>query len=87
MIIEKLSVNGSVQFLGLSNQVWGSGFLYISNLLAQVDDTGWVSSNNYNRVLEGRFNNDNNIVNAAWVSSVDASPTNSLRSPGHPPAA
>ena len=39
MIIGQISVKGSVIFLGLSDQAWGSEFLYIANLLAQSDVT------------------------------------------------
>ena len=48
-IIRELSVNGSVQFLGLSDQAWGSGFPYIAKILAVVEATGWDSSNDYNK--------------------------------------
>ena len=54
-IIGEISVNGSVQFLGLSNQAWGSGLLYIANLLAVVEATGWVNSNDSNQIWRGRF--------------------------------
>ena len=49
-IIGEISVNGNVQFLGLSDQVWVSGFPYIANLLDQVEAKGWVSYNNYNQI-------------------------------------
>ena len=39
-IIEELSINGSVQFLGLSNKAWRSGLPYITNHLDQVEATG-----------------------------------------------
>ena len=42
-IIGQLSVNDSVQFLGLSDQAWGSGLLFVANLLAHVESTGWES--------------------------------------------
>ena len=49
-IIGEISVNGNVQFLGLSDQVWVSGLPYISNLLDQFEAKGWVSYNNYNQI-------------------------------------
>ena len=65
MIIVELSVNGSVQFLGLSDQVWGSGLPYIAKLRAQVEATGLSSSNNSNQSWGARFNDDNIITNLA----------------------
>ena len=46
-IIGEISINGSVQFIGLS-QIWGSRFLYIFNLQAHVEATGWGVSSNGN---------------------------------------
>ena len=60
-IIRQLYVNDSVQFLGLSDQAWGSGLLFITNLLAHVESTGWGSYNNSNQSWVGRFNNANII--------------------------
>ena len=40
-IIGKISVNDSVQLLGLSDQAWGSGLTFIFNLLDHVEGTGW----------------------------------------------
>ena len=71
-------------FLGFSYQACGSGFLYIANLLAVVEATGWGSFNNSNHIWWGRFNDTNRITNFAWGASVNTSPTNSLRSPGDP---
>ena len=82
--IGKLSVNDSVQFLVLSDQAKGSRLLYIANLLAQVEATGWGSSNNYNQSWGGHFNDANNITNVAWGISINASPTNLMRSPELP---
>ena len=45
-ITRELSVNKTVQFLGLSDQVWGNGLPYISNPWGQVEATWWGSFNN-----------------------------------------
>ena len=36
-------------FFGLSVQAWGSVLLYIVNLLAHFDSTGWGGANNSNK--------------------------------------
>ena len=40
-IIGKLSINGSVQFLGIPDFVRGSGLSFIKNLQSPTDPTGW----------------------------------------------
>ena len=45
VIIGELSANSSVKFWLLFDQAWGSGLPYIANLLAEVEATGWGSSN------------------------------------------
>ena len=64
-IIRQLSVNDNVQFLGLYDQSWGSGFQFFSNLLDHVEATGWGGSNNYSKNWGGRFNDANSITNFA----------------------
>ena len=86
-IIGKLSVDNSVQFLGLSDQAWGSGLPYIYNLVDQVEATGSDSSNNSNQNWGISFNNANIITNITWGASVSASCTNLPRSLGCPWAA
>ena len=81
------SVNDSVQFWGLSDQSWGSGLPFISNLLAHVDPTGWGSSNNSNQIWGGWFKNANIIINAAWGDSINARPAYLTRSLVNPHAA
>ena len=83
-IIGQLSVNDSVQFLGLSDQSWGSGLLFIANLLAQVKYTGWGSANNYNQNHGVRFNNANSIENVAWGASIYSCPAYLPQSPVNP---
>ena len=39
-IIGQTYVNNSVQFLGFSDQAWGSGLLFIDNLMDHVEVTG-----------------------------------------------
>ena len=46
-VIGELSINGSVQFIGLY-QIWVSGLPYITNLWDHVEATGWHSSSNGN---------------------------------------
>ena len=52
-IIGKNSINDRVQFLGLSDQTWGSGLPFIFNLLAHVEAIGWGSAIIPNRTVEG----------------------------------
>ena len=85
-------MNGSVQFVGLS-QIWGSELLYIINIWAQVEATGWGSSSNGNpgsstpgsRTVTGswggRFTHSNANLSVNWYGYINASPSDSLRSP------
>ena len=82
--IGQLSVNDSVQFLGLSDQSWGSGLLFIANLLAQVKYAGWGSANNSNQIHGVRFNNANSIENVAWGASIYSCPAYLPQSPVNP---
>ena len=64
-----MSINVSVQFIGLSN-IWGSGLPFITNLLDHVDATGWVSSSNKsNQSWGGRFNDPTSMTNFPWGGS------------------
>ena len=87
MIVGQPSVNNSVQFLGLSDQAWGSGLPFISNLLVYIKTTWWGSYNNSNQKWGGHFKDANIITNVTWGASVEASPANLPRSTGHPRAA
>ena len=80
-IIRKLSVNNSVQFWGLSDQSWGSRLPFISNLLDQVEATGWGGYNNSNQNWGGHLNNANSITNIAWSASVNSLPDYLLQIP------
>ena len=66
-IIGQLSVNDSVQFLGLSGQSWGSELTFIWNLLDHVETTGRVSGNYSDQGWVGKSKNSNIITNVAWV--------------------
>ena len=83
-IIWKLSVNNSVQFLGLSDQYQGIGLPFICNLIARVDDAGWGSGNYSNKDWGGRSNNNNSMANVAWGASVDPRLAYLLWSPVNP---
>ena len=70
-IIRKISSNNSVQTLGVPDQVRGSGLLFIINLLARVESTGWGSGNYFNKYWGGRFNDAYSMKNFALTDSVD----------------
>ena len=70
----KLSVNSSVQFLGLSDQAWGSGLMYTGKFLAVVEATSWGSTNDFNQIQGGRLKNTNSITNVDWGASFDFCP-------------
>ena len=94
-IIGELSINGSVQFIGLS-QIWGSGFLYIVNLQAHFEATGWGSSFNGNPgsgtpgsgtitgSWGGGFSHYTVYLGVNWDRYINASPTGSPRIPISP---
>ena len=75
------------QNFGIVRPSLGNWVPYIYNFLAQVESIGWSSSNNPNQIWGGRFNNANIIINSAWGDPINASPTNSPRSPGRPRSA
>ena len=85
-IIGKISIKNSIQFLFLSHQSWGSGLLFIYNLLDHVESTGWGSVKYYNRKWGGRLNDATRITNAAWCASVNPRPAYLLRIPVNPHA-
>ena len=86
-IIRKLSVNDSVQLLGVIAQSWGGLFPFIFNLKAPVEATGWVIGNYYNQYWGGRISDAHSITHIAWGASVDAIPANLSRIPVNPRAA
>ena len=44
-IIRQLSINDSVQFLGIPAQYWGRGLTFILHLQESSEATGWGSGN------------------------------------------
>ena len=72
--IGQLSVNDSVQLLGLSDQAWETGMPFICILQARVEAIGWVSDNYFNQYWLGRILNANIITNVAWGDSVNPRP-------------
>ena len=75
-IIEQISINNRVQSLGVPAQAWGIWFLFLCNLQAHSEATGWVSGNYSNQYWWGSMFDSNIITNVAWVDYVDASPAN-----------
>ena len=72
-MIGHISVNNSVQFMGVPAQGRESGFLFIWNLQAFVDCTGWGSGKYSNQDWGGIILDTNRITNVAWGASVDPS--------------
>ena len=70
-IIGQLSVNDSVQFLGLSDQAWVTRMRYICNLQALVGATWWGSGKYSNQVWGGSMFDAYIITNVVWGASVD----------------
>ena len=79
-ITKQLSVNDSVQFLGVLAQGRKSGLPFIFNLQAPVEASGWVSGNYSNQDWGGKFNDAYSMMNFAWGASVNVSTTNLLQS-------
>ena len=85
-IIRQIPINYSVQFLGVPDNGGGSGFPFICNLQAPVEDTGWESANNCNQDWGGIMFGAYNMTHVTWGASVDASPANSPQIPVKPHA-
>ena len=65
-IIGELSINGSAQFIVMS-EIWGCVLPYIPNLLSHVEATGWVSSSNdTNQIWRGSFTDPTSMTNVIW---------------------
>ena len=75
-IIRQLSINNSVQFLGVPYQAWGFGLLFLSNLQAPAEATGWVIRNYTNHDFRRSMLGANIITNIACGTYIDASPAN-----------
>ena len=76
-IIGQISINDSVQFLGVSDQAWGLEFPFLCNLQAPVEATVRRSENYFNQYWGGSMFDTNIIINVAWGGSTYASPANS----------
>ena len=85
-IIGQLSVNDSVQFLGLSDQALVTGMPFIYNLWALSEPTGWVSANNSDQNWGISMFDANRLTNVAWVASVNSRTAYLPRSPVNPRA-
>ena len=85
-IIEQLSVNNSVHFLGVPDQCGGSGLPFICNLQAPVEATGLVSVNNSNHNWRGSIFDAYSMTNFTWGSSGKPRPDYLPRSPVNPHA-
>ena len=93
-IIGELSINGSVQFIGISD-IWGSVLPFIPNPRAPDISSGWGSnvssssngntgSSNINGSWGGSFSNPTFNLSGNWSVSIDASPADLSRSPTCP---
>ena len=88
-------INGSVQFIGLS-QIWGSSLPYIINIRAHVEATGWASISNGNPgsgtpgsstvtgSWDGIFVHSTVNWSVNWYGSANASSTDSPQIPDSP---
>ena len=72
--IGQISINDSVQFLGFTDQAWGSGLPFIFNLLSRVEATGWGIVNYPNQDWVGGFNDAYSMTNVTWGASIDPRP-------------
>ena len=86
-IIRRLSVNESVQFSGLYDQVWESILPFICNLMGHVEATVWGSGHTSNQDWGGRSKDATSITNVAWGVSVNPPSDYLPRSPIIPCAA
>ena len=83
-IIGQISVNDSVQFLGVPNQGGGSGLALICNLQAHVEATGWGSGNYSNQDWGGSIFDAHSMTDVAWGASVNPRLAYFPRSPVNP---
>ena len=86
-IIGKISINDSVQFLGVTAQAWGNGLPFLCNLQETYEATGWGSGNYSIQDWGGSMLDTNIITNIAWGASVNPLPAYLSRSPVNPRAA
>ena len=86
-ITGQLSINGSVQFLGIPDFSRDSGFSFIENLQAPTIPTSWkhinTSNHNWGVILWGTYI----MCSVPWDSTVPARPTYMPKIPENLPAA
>ena len=71
LIIGQLSINDSVQFLGVPNHSGGSGLPFICILKDLIEATGWGSGHTYNHKWGGSRFGPYSVNNVALGASVD----------------
>ena len=81
LIIGQLSINESVQFLGIPNFVRGSGLSLIENLQAPTDPTGCVHANTSNQKWVVIPGGPYIMWSVAWGSTIPARLDSMPRSP------
>ena len=73
-IIGQLSINSSVQFLGIPDFSRGSGLSFLPNLQAPTDPTGCVNGGTYNNNWEVRPGGPYSNTSVTWDTTVPACP-------------
>ena len=72
--IDQISINGSVEILGIPAEAWECGFTFIDNIQAPTVTSGWggvdTSNQNWRFTLGGPYGNDT----VAWGSNVPDRP-------------
>ena len=69
LIIGKISINDSVQFWDIPDFVRVSGLLFLPNLQATADPTGWGNGGTYNQNWGGSWTEPYIYTSAAWGAS------------------
>ena len=71
-VISQLSINRSVEILGIPADAWGYGLPFIDNIQAPNVHYGWADANNSNQNLGVTPGGPYRNVVVAWVSTVPA---------------
>ena len=80
MIIGKLSINDSVQFLSIPDSVRGSGLSFLPNLQDPVEPTGWINCGAFNHnLVVGQFGTYIR-TSVTWGTTVTSCPAYMSRS-------
>ena len=85
-IIGKLSINVSVQFLGVPAQAWGHGFPF-QNVQPTNKATGWEIFHTPNQNWRGSRFGPYRMANLNWSDSIDPCPEYFPQSPVNPRSA